>query len=45
MGENKENYLSQPGFWVEEKSSLRIHVIWGSDLYHLHGQADQKLGN
>ena len=27
MGENKENYLSQPGFWVEEKFSLRIHVI------------------
>lgn len=27
MGENKENYLSQPGFWVEEKFSLGIHVI------------------
>ena len=27
MEENKENYLSQPGFWVEEKSSLRILFI------------------
>lgn len=31
MEENRENYLSQPGFWVEEKSSLRIlfvTVMW-----------------